>query len=70
MNVKVVNKVQDDQVEISMKGIGACADVVNRPSPPRKMVERFLVSSEDEKKPKEFTIENGRGTPLKDIPFK
>jgi hypothetical protein len=51
-------------------GIGACMHVVNRPSPPRKKVKCFLVSSEDEKKPKEFTIEKGRVTLLKDIPFK
>lgn len=40
---------------------------LDRPSRERKTIERFVASNEKEIV-KEFTIEKGRGTPLKDIP--
>lgn len=40
---------------------------LDRPSRERKTIERFVASNEKEVV-KEFTIEKGRGTPLKDIP--
>jgi protein DEK len=67
-NVEFIGKVSDDHLEVSKKGIEACTHVFNLPSQVRKMIERFLVSEEEEKKPKYFIIEKGRGMPLKDIP--
>jgi len=69
-NLKVIEKVLEDEVEVSKMDVDVSRPVASRPSRLRKTVEHFIDTSVEEKEPtKKFTVEKGRGTPLKDIPI-